>query len=497
MPRQPLFIVNVVMKFFAGEKISRLYAGAGICPVMLMLMVAGCASHRSQTDPAANNSLQAGMAEIDITPPIGYRMAGYFNERFSTATHDPLKAKALVLRQGNEEVAMVFCDLIGLSLHVTKKARELASQRTGIPVSHIVMAATHSHTGPLFDDVRGDYFHQAALAKTGKDPHVTIDYPAFLTGQLAKVIVHAYKKLQPATLEAGIAQRPGLAFNRRYFMKDGTVRFNPGILNPDIVRPAGPTDPDVGMLIVKNQDGQAMGGLTVFAMHCDSIGGTQYSADYPYYIQQTLRSNFGPDYISAFGAGTCGNINHLDVSKKQSYSGFDVAGRNGDSIGQTVVQNLPNIKSVEHPSLACESHTLMVPFQTVTPDQVTSARAEMAHLDDPKTDFETRVKTVQILDLARHGRTWPMEVQVFRLDNDTAMVCLPAEIFVEFGLAIKKASPFKRTFVISICNDRPAYVPTLEAFHQGGYEVWNSRVQPGGGEKLTDTAIRLLDELKK
>ncbi|HZV36365.1 MAG TPA: neutral/alkaline non-lysosomal ceramidase N-terminal domain-containing protein [Verrucomicrobiae bacterium] len=437
------------------------------------------------------------MAEIDITPPIGYRMAGYFNERFSTAIHDPLMAKALVLRQGNVQVAMVFCDLVGLSLHVSKKARELASQRTGIPVSHIVMAATHSHTGPLFDDVRGDYFHQAMLAKTGQDPHLMIDYPAFLTDQLVKVVVAAQKKLQPATLEAGIAQLPGLAFNRRYYMKDGTVRFNPGILNPNIVGPAGPTDPDVSMLIVKNRDGQAMGGLTVFAMHCDSIGGTQYSADYPYYIQQTLRSNFGPAYISAFGAGTCGNINHLDVSKKQNYSGFDVAERNGDRIGQTVVQNLPNLKFIEHPSLDCKSQTLMLPFQTVTPDQVKTAKLEMAHLDDPKTSFQTRVKTVQILDLARHGKVWPMEVQVFRLDHDTAIVCLPAEIFVEFGLAIKKASPFKRTFVITICNDRPAYVPTLKAFSEGGYEVWNSRVKPGGGEKLTDTAIRLLDELKR
>ena len=90
------------------------------------------------------------MAEINITPPVGHRMAGYFDERFATGVHDPLKAKALVLQQGGQEFVFVFCDLVGLSLNVTTNARATISRETGIPVSNIVMAATHSHTGPLF-----------------------------------------------------------------------------------------------------------------------------------------------------------------------------------------------------------------------------------------------------------------------------------------------------------------------------------------------------------
>ncbi len=137
------------------------------------------------------------MAEIDITPPIGYRMAGDFVERLSTGIHDPLKAKAIVMRQGREQVALVFCDLVGVSLNVTTNARALASQQTGIPISNIVIAATHSHTGPLFDDVRSDYFHKAALAKYGEDPHQTISYPPFLIERLVKVIANARANLAP------------------------------------------------------------------------------------------------------------------------------------------------------------------------------------------------------------------------------------------------------------------------------------------------------------
>src|SRR5581483_8225547 len=130
------------------------FASASLC--ILLLSPSGCATRsRSTASPQPQpEPLQAGMAEIDITPPVGFRMAGDFPERLSTGTHDPLKAKALVLRQGRKEVALVFCDLIGMSLNVSTNARALASRKTGIPIANIVIAATHSHTGPSFNDVR-------------------------------------------------------------------------------------------------------------------------------------------------------------------------------------------------------------------------------------------------------------------------------------------------------------------------------------------------------
>ena len=97
--------------------------------------------------------LQAGAAEIDITPHVGYRMAGYFNERLATGTHDPLKAKAIVLSDGKEKFAFAFCDLVGVTLHVTTNARAQFSKASGIPVSHIMICATHSHTGPNHDEI--------------------------------------------------------------------------------------------------------------------------------------------------------------------------------------------------------------------------------------------------------------------------------------------------------------------------------------------------------
>jgi hypothetical protein len=465
-------------------------------PVLVGLwLLVGCTHVNRPT--SVTEPLQVGVAEIDITPPVACRMAGYFNERLATGTHDPLHAKAMVLRQGATQIALVSCDLVGISLGVTTNARVQASQRTGIPVTNIVVCATHSHTGPLFEGPLREYFHELAEQKFLHDPQEKVYYPAFLIERVVKVLAAAQANLRPAELQAGVAMQKGLSFNRRYWMKNGKVVFNPGQLNPDIVRPAGPTDPDVGILLARDAaTKQPFAGLTVFATHSDTVGGTLYSADYEYCLEQTLRAAFGKDYLSAFGLGTCGDINHIDVSRKEPTSGLAVAERLGSTLGRTVIAAAPDLPFIRTPALAVRSTTLQVPFQQATPEQVADAREIMQKFCDTNTTFLAKVAAVRTLDLAGLGPTRPMEVQGFRLDSETAIVCLPCEIFVELGLAIKHASPFRHTLVISVCNDRPSYVPTRKAFAEGSYEVTNARVKPGAGEMLVAATVRLLGSLR-
>src|SRR5688500_6293958 len=126
---------------------------------------------------AAADELMAGFASVDITPPVGYRMSGYFNERLSTGTLDPLHAKAMVLKQGDVKAAIVICDLIGLQAGVTKKARQLAQEQTKIPAENICVAATHTHTAPLYSGALREHFHRKAVEKHGRDPQEEVDYP--------------------------------------------------------------------------------------------------------------------------------------------------------------------------------------------------------------------------------------------------------------------------------------------------------------------------------
>ncbi|MDR3634226.1 MAG: neutral/alkaline non-lysosomal ceramidase N-terminal domain-containing protein [Isosphaeraceae bacterium] len=441
------------------------------------------------------DELSAGVAVVDITPPVGYRMAGYYQERPSTGTLDPLYAKALVLKQGDRKVALVFCDLVAVPLELSADARSQASTATGIPAENIAIAATHSHTGPLYCGVLRDFFHQRTVASEGKDSRESVDYSRTLAKKVAQAITEAAAQTEPVRLEAGTAEETRISFNRRFHMKDGSVRFNPGVLNPDIVRTAGPIDPEVGLILARPLGGgKPITGLTVFALHLDTVGGTQYSADYPHVLEESLRKELGSSFVSLFGAGTCGDINHVDVKSKERLA-TAVIGRH---LAETVLAALPRLEPVRQPELAMTRRIVDVPTRKVTPAELSDAKARIADIGTSKLPFLDAVRTVTTLDLekAYPDQVAKLEVQVLRLGPDHAAVFLPGEVFVDLGLAIKRGSPFKQTLVIELTNSIPAYIPTKKAFGEGSYEIVNSRVEPGGGERLVEAALELLKELK-
>ena len=443
---------------------------------------------------AATTEMRAGIATIDITPPIGYRMSGYFHERPSTSTLNPLHAKAIVFRQGSESAAMVFCDIIGLSLDVSSRARRQAAEKTGIPSSNILISATHTHTGPLYFGALRKYFHDLAVAKHDSDPFEKVDYPAELAAKIVKVITQANADAKPVQFEAGVAEQKGLSFNRRFHMKDGTVRFNPGVLNPDIVKPAGPIDPEVRIVFFREADsGKASAALVNFALHLDTVGGTKYAADYPFYLEQSLRETYGDEFVLLFGTGTCGDINHIDVTKKQRHTTDYI----GKTLAETVKGKAKFLKAME-PALAVRSEIIQVPLQHYGPHKLAWARENIKKVGTRELPFLKQVEAYKILALEMRGSEMiPLEVQVCRLSREVAVVGLPGEVFVDLGLAIKCASPFATTLVIELCQDAPGYIPTKRAFAEGSYETINSRVAPGGGEIMAKAAVRLLKALDK
>jgi hypothetical protein len=439
-----------------------------------------------------SETLRAGVAVVDITPPIGYRMSGYFYERLSTAVMNPLRAKAIVLRQQDQSAALVFCDLIGLSREVTSRARKQASEKTGIPPENILVAATHSHTGPLYFGALRKHFHDVAVAKHGSDPCEKVDYAGVLSGKIAQVIAQADTAVKPVRLQAAVAQQQGLSFNRRFHMKDGTVRFNPGVLNPDIVRAAGPIDPGVDMVFFRGIDGDnAIAAMVNFALHLDTTGGTEYAADYPYYTEQSLRQTFGEDFVLLFGTGTCGDINHIDVTKKDRLK-TDYIGR---TLAETVRAKVNELKTAAEPALAVRREIVEAPLQHYSPEKIAWAHENIKKVGTNELSFLEQVEAYKILDIEMlASQNIPLEVQVFRLSRDVAVVGLPGEVFVDLGLAIKRASPFPVTLVVELCQDAPGYIPTKKAFAEGSYETVNSRIAPGGGEMMADAAVRLLKE---
>jgi hypothetical protein len=460
-------------------------------PDICLIILAALAIGLPVAAAAGADDLSAGIAVVDITPPLGYRMAGYFSERLNTGTHDPLRAKAIVFRQGGERAALVFCDILGVPLEVSSEARKRAEAATGIPAANILIAATHSHTGPLYFGSMRKYFHDRAVAQGGSDPCERVDYAADLAANIVKAVRDADAAARPASLAVAAAEQPNLAFNRRFHMKDGSVRFNPGVLNPDIVRAAGPVDPQVRAVFVRGVAGDRPAlAIVNFALHLDTTGGTEYSADYPFYLERSLRASLGEKFTLLFGTGTCGDINHVDVTRKERPKAEEI----GSRLAATVLAATQ--KPVARPSLAVRREIVSVPLQRYTAEQLAQAREDMKKVGTPALPFLKQVEACKIVALEmRGGETAPMEVQVFRLAPDVAVVGLPGEVFVDLGLAIRQASPFPITLVIELCNDSSGYIPTRKAFAEGSYETVNSIIAPGGGEMLAETAARLLKDL--
>jgi len=444
----------------------------------------------------AADDFKAGVAVTDITPTIPFRLSGYFMERLSTGTKDPLHAKAVVFQQGEVSAAFVFCDLVGMPRDIAGAARAEASAATGIPADHIAVSATHSHTAPLYFGALSDFFNQRNIANFGTDPCDPAPYRAELVKQIVAAVVEAKEALQPMELKCGTTTQEGLPFNRRFHMKSGLVQFNPGQQNPNIVRAAGPVDPQVGIIAIHQPNAEKPSAAIVsFAMHLDTLGGTEYSADYPKFIEDTLRESFGPDFTLLFGTGTCGDLNDIDVTKP----GRRTTSELGQMLGETVTKAIEESKlaSGEQPSLAVRSSVVEAALQSYSEGEIDQARKNLELVGTRELPFIGQVEAYKIVDLQRQsGKSIPLEVQAFRLNKDTAIVTLPAEIFVEFGLAIKAASPFANTLVIELTNDSIGYIPTKKAFAEGSYETVNSRIAPGAGEKLVEAANGLLKELQ-
>lgn len=459
---------------------------------------------------AADEPLKIGIAETDITPPIGFPMAGYYHERLAEGTIDPLKAKAIVFRGAKEQAAWVACDLIGISTDLSRAIRARASEKTGIPAANIVISATHSHTAP-------DYGKELVkfLNKAPQDPLRTGYIDKLITGPVTAISA-AFSKAEPLRLEAGSAsQQTPVSFNRRFVMRDGSVKTWMNWQNPDVVRAAGPIDPEIGLIVARSNDGTPRGILSNFALHLDTVGGTKWSADYPHFIEYSLRKN-NSDVISIFGTGCCGDINHVNPRSPERNKADVIGG----SIGLSVQEQLDKLQKVEAADVIVKSRIVQLPLQDATKEEVAkSIQIVDAASRKEKVEFLEHVTAYKklMLDHFRHREpfanadehiTWglskslagigdslPVDVTVIALGRDVAIVYLPGEVFVELGLAIKQASPFRTTMVVELTNCvETIYIPNRAAYAGGSYEVTNSTTLPGSGELLVETAVSLLRE---
>lgn len=279
-------------------------------------------------------------------------------------------------------------------------------------------------------------------------------------------------------------------------MKDGTVKWNPGKLNPNIVRPVSPNDPQVGVVYFETpgKEAKPLATYVNYAIHTDNTGGNLISADLPGHLARLLAGYRGPEMLTIFANGTCGNLNHINVKWGKPQRGVEEAFRLATIMAGAVFKATMDLKPTRETTLRVRSQMLQLPPFPTTGQDVEQALEVIKR--GAKAPTQEQAQAYKIIDAAeRKGQPWEAEVQVITLGHELAWVALPGEIFVELGLSIKAASPFAQTQIAELANGNLGYVPNLSAYPEGAYEVLSTRLAQGSGEMMAAAAIKMLGEL--
>jgi neutral ceramidase len=386
----------------------------------------------------AADDLFVATGSVEITAPVGYSMGGYSARRgVSRGVHDPLLAKVLLLRVGEEQVALITFDLVGFQ---SRRVPHEAWQRLGIP--WVLQISSHTHSGPI----------PGNRERPEEDP-----WFREVEGRVLQLLEEVQTRLEPARL-AVTRSSVLLGHNRRKVHEDGTVTMF--WRNAERL-PTAPVDPTVGILRFTDPQGRILAVVTHYACHTVVLGpdNLDYSADYVGFMYRHVERELGGGALCFFVPGAAGDINPYNDKQPVSEDGFGVAREMGEKLGSVVLQALGGM-----------------PEAGIVPDLRVSRRLyEFRHRFQP----EERI---------------PVEVVHLLLGPDTAMLTIPGEVFVGHQLDLRARSPLPNTWLVGYAytgeGQSAGYVPTIQAAMEGGYGAgYTTRIEVGAGERMVDGAI--------
>ncbi len=447
----------------------------------------------------------AGAAASNITPPLGGPIIGGWQPIGATHIHDDLYARCIVLDNQKTRLVFVVCDNLGLPAEVCEAAKELIHEKTEIPVKSIMISSTHTHS---------------AVSARGPNRLMPDDqlneYQQFIVTRIADGVRTALHNLQPARIGWGSAEEPTSVFNRRWFMKPGVpvpnpfggedqVRMNPPRGSDDLLKPAGPTDPEIGFLSIQSKDGNPIALLANYSLHY--VGGVErgaVSADYfcmfSDRIQELLKADrLDPPFVGIMSNGTSGDINNINFFQKSSkrYERFEKMREVAELTAQAVYKAHQDIEFHDWVELGVRQEELSLSVRKPTQEQIAYSHKMLNKPEDAKP-YHSREKVYahRLIQLQDAPDEVEIVLQAFQI-GDLGISTIPFEVFVEIGLELKEKSPFEQSFTISFGNGSFGYLPTVKQHQWGGYETWlgTNVVEKGASRKIIDTLLKLYKDL--
>lgn len=433
--------------------------------------------------------LKCAFYEREITPPLGCNLPGYGSFRPGSDVKDRLMAKACVISDGTETVALIALDSLRILHEVRDEIAKRINEYTGIPTENVIVAAIHTHTGI------------PEKLKDGQGSENKVGYFDVFPKIIADCAILAYNRLEDSEMTFGVGNVDGISFCRDYIMKSSTPRTNPGRMNPDIVGPASKTDNELPVLFVKDANGNPKGAITCFACHLDCVDGTEYSGDFASEISNQMKKLYGEDFVSVFFMGTSGDINHFNVNTPGDAP--DHYRRMGRKIAGEALRVISFAEPVVGDSIKCKYEIIKINRNQISQERIDRAQ----HIIDT-VEFDPNVKVaadntdpdqynlMMAKKLMMFLNTSPEVFDVplhFVQIGDVKFYGFPSEIYCHFGLSVKERCGTDKRIVASYCNSAVGYVPTRDMFYDTIYESCpgSNRLDVEAGYMMADKLIEM------
>jgi hypothetical protein len=448
--------------------------------------------------PAQPATFRAGAATSNVTPRLGASINGNMTNVLADHVHDELHARCLVLDDGRSKLAFAVVDSCMVPREVVLDAKRRIAERSHIPPERVTISATHTHSAP------------AATGVFQTDPNP--GYPAFLAERIADGVQRAVNNLAPAQVGWGVGAVPDEVHNRRWHLKPGValtdpfgrpdrVAMNPTPGSPDLVEPAGPTDPQVAVLAVRTPEGRPIAVLANYSLHyVGGVGAGHASADYfalfADRVQELLAADrLDPPFVAMMTNGTSGDINNINFRTPRPPAAPYARMREvADKLAREAVRVIGSMRFREAADLDGRTVELTLGVRKPSSEDLARAREALAKAEGRPLRGLAEIYARETVLLAGYPDTVPVTVQAVRV-GALGIVAIPCEVFVEIGLSLKADSPLEPTFTIELANGYNGYLPTKAQHALGGYETWRARssyLEVGAADEIASRARELL-----
>ena len=448
-------------------------------------------------------AFKVGYAEVNINPPLGIFVHGYYIDRFAEGFLDDLMASALALKCGEKTILLIAVDNCLIRTSVADGYRHKIAQATGVAETCIFLCASHTHTAGQVSD------------EPGKAENI-YEYTQFVGRRLADVATMALQDLKNTRMGYIYGWAPErVAYIRRYKMKDGSTMTCPPINDPGIDHPIGELDQRVNVLRFDREGGENIV-LVNYGVHADTVNGNLISSDWPGWMRRTLekaldgvKCMFFPGAEGDVGSTnvhpTAGDMNDTEISFDNEMKSPGMARCGGRALAGTVLQVDDKAAYVDVESIDCVCKTLKIPTNMPTAEQLPLAHKYKELHDAGRDDlipYEAMELTtvvaeaIRMCELENGPEFIDLTLTGVRIGN-VALVGIPGEPFTDVGVEIKKAEGWDLILPCALTGGYGGYFPMQSAFDEGGYEARTSRYKAGVAERIIAGGKELLAQMKK